>query len=323
MVLQYIVYFIVDYFVVLVPLLVGIAIFTLFERKVLGLIQRRRGPNVVGLFGILQPFADGIKLLLKETVIPIWSDRVVFIAAPIFTFSISLVSWSALPFGCGLSYVNIQNNVLLILGLSSLGIYGFVLSGWSSNSKYAFYGALRAAAQILSYEISMGLALIPVLLLANSVNIIKVIEAQYFCWNLLILLPSALLFLICSFAETNRTPFDLPEAEGELVAGYNVEYSSISFALFFLAEYSNIMLVATLFNIFYTGGWSSGICVTNFIFFSLKTCLLIYMFVWVRAILPRYRFDQLIQLGWQVLLPLSLGYFMLVSGNCIGVTKLC
>jgi NADH-quinone oxidoreductase subunit H len=302
-----------DFIIFVIPLLLVVALLSLAERKVMASIQRRRGPNVVGFFGILQPFADGLKLFLKEFVIPSNSDKVLFFLGPIFSFCISLGVWSVVPMSGFSNVYDIDLGVLFLFAVTSFGVYGVIISGWASNSRYAFLGSLRAASQMISYEVSLGLGVMPILILVSSFNFFDIIYSQQFCWNFFILFPSALIFLISAFAETNRTPFDLPEAEGELVAGFSVEYSSIFFALFFLAEFANILLMSYIFVIFFLGGWF------NFGFFSLflfyvKICCVLFLFIWVRAIVPRYRFDQLIQIGWKVFLPISMGYIIFIAG---------
>lgn len=296
---------------IILPLILSIAFFTLFERKVLAPMQRRRGPNIVGIYGSLQAIADGVKLMAKETIIPSSSNYIIFILSPIITFTLSLIGWSVIPLGENIVISDVPLGALVLLAISSSSVYGIIMSGWASNSKYAFLGALRSSAQMISYEVSMGFIIMPVLLLSNTANLTGIVLAQkniYFCFPLF---PSFFLFLICILAETNRTPFDSPEAESELVPGYNVEYSSITFALFSLAEYSSIILMCCLTVIFFMGGWLPILNITvlylvpGWIRFSSKVIFSMLFFIWVRATLPRYRFDQLMTLGWKVILPLS------------------
>lgn len=305
--------------VLIVPLLLGVAFLTLAERKVLGAIQLRRGPNVVGPFGILQPFADAIKLIRKETIIPYSANPILFILAPIITFSLSLAAWAVIPFDYGWVFADINVGVLYLFAISSLSVYGIIIAGWASNSKYAFLGALRSAAQMVSYEVSMGLIIITVLLCVGSLNLTKIVEAQKNIWFAIPLFPMFIIFFISALAETNRTPFDLPEAEAELVAGYNVEYSSMSFALFFLGEYANMILLSAMTTILFMGGWLPPLnilpftIIPGFIWFILKICFFLFIFIWVRGTLPRLRYDQLMRLGWKVFLPLSLLWVVLTA----------
>jgi NADH-quinone oxidoreductase subunit H len=299
----------------IILLLISVAYFTLAERKILGVIQRRRGPNVIGVFGLLQPLSDGLKLLLKETVIPSSANKIIFLAAPILTFFISLISWGVISFNKFSVLGDINLGVLYLLSVSSIGVYGIILSGWSSNSKYAFLGALRSTAQMVSYEISLGFIIITILICCNSFNITEIIYYQKDIYFGIPFLPLALIFFISGLAETNRHPFDLPEAESELVSGYNVEYSAMGFALFSLGEYSNMLLMSSLSIIFFWGGWISPLCYFNleFLTFSLKLCFFVFLYVLIRAILPRYRYDQLMFLGWKIFLPCSIGYLLLTS----------
>jgi NADH:ubiquinone oxidoreductase subunit H len=303
---------------IVLPLLLSVAFVTLIERKIIGSMQRRRGPNVVGIFGLLQPFADGLKLLLKETVLPSSANILIFLIAPLITFILSLIGWSIIPIANGISLADVNIGILYIFAVSSLGVYGVLMSGWSSNSKYAFLGALRSAAQMVSYEVSIGLIIIHVLLCVGSLNLNDIIIAQEIVWFCIPLFPLFILFFISILAETNRHPFDLPEAEAELVAGYNVEYSSMGFALFFIGEYANILLMSTLCVILFLGGWLAPSFLVIFsipqeIWFGFKLLFVIFSFIWVRAALPRYRYDQLMRLGWKVLLPISLGYVIFFS----------
>jgi len=305
---------------IVMPLLVLVAMLTWFERKVMAAMQLRMGPNVVGPFGLLQPFADGLKLFLKETVIPTGANKVVFVAAPMITFVLSLIAWAVIPFGEGLVVSDINVGIMYIFAISSLGVYGIVMAGWASNSRYAFLGALRSAAQMVSYEVSMGFIIITVLLCVGSLNMSEIVQAQEKVWYFIPLFPMFVIFFVSALAETNRHPFDLPEAEAELVAGYQVEYSSMTFALFFLGEYANMILMSALTAILFLGGWLPPFDIAPFnwvpgpIWFALKITLLLFVFVWVRATFPRYRYDQLMRLGWKVFLPLSLFWVVLTAG---------
>jgi NADH-quinone oxidoreductase subunit H len=338
---------------------VAVAYFTLAERKVMASIQRRRGPNVVGFWGLLQPIADGLKLVVKELIVPARSNSRIFILSPLFILVLSFVSWSVIPFGVTdivetLNYdvittnilkkdgiftpfkrdvsnflpwsnfaefstiANISYGILFILAISSLNVYGIILGGWSSNSKYAFLGALRSAAQMISYEVSLGLVILPVIMLSGSLNFVDIVIAQERTgWYFIPLLPCAIIFIISMIAETNRAPFDLPEAEAELVAGYNVEYSSFTFAMFFLGEYSNMLLMATLATILFFGGWYAPCAFFSFVptsvIFALKVLFFCFLFVLVRATLPRYRYDQLMDIGWKIFLPITFGYLIFVA----------
>ena len=311
---------------IIVPLLISVAYFTLAERKIMGSIQRRKGPNVIGWFGLLTPLADGLKLFSKETILPSNSDLIVFVIAPMTTFLLSLIGWAVIPFGEGIVGSDIQIGVLYLFGISSLGVYGIITSGWSSNSKYAFLGALRSAAQMVSYEVSIGFIIICVVLCVGSFNLTEIVIAQKNIWFCIPLFPVFIMFFISALAETNRHPFDLPEAEAELVSGYNVEYSAMGFALFFLGEYANMLLMSCLTTILFFGGWLPLFdifpfnIIPSFIWFGLKICFFVILFIWFRAILPRYRYDQLMTLGWKVFLPLSLSYLLLIS-SCLLYTS--
>ena len=305
---------------VVVPLLLAIAYLTYAERKVLAFSQLRKGPNVVGPFGLLQPFADGLKLLVKETIVPSEANRVVFIVAPLLTFTLSLVAWAVIPFDAGVVVSNINVGVLYIFAISSLGVYGIILAGWASNSRYAFLGALRSAAQMVSYEVAIGFVLVTVLLCAGSLNLSEIVEAQRHIWFAIPLLPMFVIFFISGLAETNRAPFDLVEGESEIVAGYFVEYSAMAFALFYLGEYGNMILMSAMTSVLFLGGWLAPFGITPFIWvpgpiwFAFKIALVLFCFLWVRATFPRFRYDQLMRLGWKVFLPFSLIWLVLTSG---------
>jgi NADH-quinone oxidoreductase subunit H len=304
-----------------IPLLLCVAYLTYAERRVIGLMQLRKGPNVVGPFGLLQPIADAVKLLFKETIIPNQADKILFTLAPMITLILSLIGWAVIPFDKKLVLANINVGVLYIMAISSLAVYGIIIAGWASNSKYAFLGAVRSSAQMISYEISIGLVIVTVLLTTGTLNLSEIIERQrlFPWWVDLMLLPMAIIFFISVLVETNRLPFDLSEAESELVAGYNVEYSSMGFALFFLGEYANMILASGMTTTFFLGGYLPpfGIKVLNFVpgfmWFVLKTGVLLFCFLWIRATLPRYRYDQLMRLGWKVFLPFTLFWVVLVS----------
>jgi NADH-quinone oxidoreductase subunit H len=291
-------------------------------------MQLRKGPNVVGPFGMFQPFADALKLMAKETILPAGADKVVFIIAPMLTFVLALVAWAVIPFDAGLVLADINVGILYLFAISSLGVYGVIMAGWASNSKYAFLGALRSAAQMVSYEVSMGLVIINVLICVGSLNLSDIIEAQRDMWFALPLLPMFIVFFISTLAETNRAPFDLPEGESELVAGYFVEYSSMSFALFFLGEYANMILMSAMTTVLFLGGWLPPFDFAPFtwipgpIWFVLKIMLCLFVFLWVRATTPRYRYDQLMRLGWKIFLPFSLIYVVLTAGFLMAFDKL-
>lgn len=312
---------IIKFLAIIVPVLVCVAFFTLLERKIMAYIQRRRGPNVVGIAGLLQPFADGLKLLIKEPIIPGNANRYLYTLAPILSLFLSFLGWAIMPFGYNLVFSNLNLGILYLFAVSSLGVYGVILAGWASNSKYAFFGALRSAAQMISYEVSIGIIIITVLMCAGSLNLTQVVLAQKTIWYIIPLFPLFFLFFISAVAETNRAPFDLPEAEAELVSGFNVEYSSVGFAFFFIGEYANIILMSGLTVILFFGGWLPFFNLTiipSYIWFSLKTILIVSLFVIVRAAYPRYRYDQLMRLGWKIFLPLSLGLLLFYTGILIG-----
>ncbi len=305
---------------IIVPLLLAMAYLTYFERKVIGAMHLRRGPNVVGPFGLLQPIADGLKLFLKETIIPAGANRGVFVFAPCLTFVLALVAWAVIPFGEGLVLADINVGILYLFAISSMAVYGILMAGWASNSRYAFLGALRSAAQMVSYEVSMGFMIIGVLLCVGSLNLGDIVRAQQKVWFVVPLFPLAVIFFVSTLAETNRHPFDLPEAEAELVAGYNVEYSAMPFALFFLGEYIFMILMSAMTTILFLGGWLPPADMAPFTWvpgpawFALKVTAVLFVFLWVRATFPRYRYDQLMRLGWKVFLPLSLAAVVIVAG---------
>jgi NADH-quinone oxidoreductase subunit H len=309
---------------VAVPLLVAIAYYTYFERKVLAYSQLRKGPNVVGPFGLWQPFADGLKLLLKETIIPSGANRLVFVAAPLITFTLALVAWAVIPFDVGVVVANINVGILYLFAISSLSVYGVIMAGWGSNSRYAFLGALRSAAQMVSYEVSIGFVLVTVLLCAGSLNLTDIVVSQRHVWYVIPLLPMAVVFFISGLAETNRAPFDLPEGESEIVAGFHVEYSAMAFGLFFLGEYGNMILMSAMTSILFLGGWLPPLGIEPFsgflgylwhgLWFAAKVVFIMFCFLWVRATFPRFRYDQLMRLGWKVFLPLSLFWLVLTAG---------
>jgi NADH-quinone oxidoreductase subunit H len=303
----------------LVPVLLAVAYLTLAERKVLAAMQLRRGPNVVGPFGLLQPFADAIKMLMKETIVPSGANRFLFILAPMLLFVLAMLAWAVIPVNDGWAIADINVGILYLFAISSLGVYGVIIAGWASNSKYAFLGALRSAAQMVSYEVSIGFVIVTVLLCVGSLNLSDVVRAQKTVWFFIPLFPMFIIFFISALAETNRAPFDLPEGESELVAGFFVEYSSMTFALFFLGEYANMILMSALTTILFLGGWLPPMAMEPFtwipgpIWFALKIALCLFVFIWVRATFPRYRYDQLMRLGWKVFLPFSLLWLVLTA----------
>ena len=305
---------------IVVPLLLGVAYLTYAERKVIGAMQLRKGPNVVGPFGLGQPLADGLKLFIKETILPAGANRTVFIMAPMLTFILSLIAWAVIPFDVGMVLADINVGVLYLFAISSLGVYGVIMAGWASNSKYAFLGALRSAAQMVSYEVSIGFVMVTVLLCVGSLNLTKVVEAQQNLWFFIPLFPMFVIFFISILAETNRHPFDLPEGESEIVAGFFVEYSAMSFALFFLGEYANMILMSAMTAILFLGGWLPPLDIAPFnwipgpLWLIAKICLVLFFFLWVRATFPRYRYDQLMRLGWKVFLPFSLFWVIATAG---------
>jgi len=310
---------------IVVPVLIAVAYFTLAERKIMASIQIRRGPNVVGAWGLLQPLADGLKLVLKETIIPSSANTFLFIIAPVLTFMLSLMSWAVMPIGEGMVLADVNLGILYLFAIAGLSVYGVIIAGWASNSKYAFMGAIRSAAQMISYEVSIGFILISVLLCAGSLNMTEIVHAQEAStWYIFPLMPMFVLFFISALAETNRPPFDLPEAEAELVAGYMTEYSAMGFALFFLGEYSSMILQSCFTVLLFLGGWLPLFDIAPFtyipgpIWFGLKTTVFVVLFIAVRAAYPRYRYDQLMRLGWKVFLPFSLGWVLFVAGILMG-----
>lgn len=329
--------FIIHSLLTLIPLLIVVAFFTLAERKAMASIQRRKGPNVVGIWGFLQPFADGLKLVIKEIILPTKANKFLFVFGPFLTLFLSFIGWLAVPFDIYSRIFDLNNSLLYVLVISSLGVYGILLSGWSSNSKYALMGALRSVSQMISYEVSISLIILPIILFGNSLNLNTIIYTQKeTIWFIFPLFPISIIFFISILAETNRAPFDLPEAEAELVAGYNVEYSAILFAAFFLGEYANILLMSSLFVIFFLGGghffltkWfvfnniNILLSVSIWIFiFAIKTILITFLFIFVRANLPRFRFDQLMFIGWKIFLPITLSFIFFFSGFLFSVEGL-
>jgi len=319
-------FLVVKILVIIVPLLIAVAYFTLAERKLLGAIQRRRGPNVVGVFGLLQPLADGLKLFVKEAIIPSNADKFLFIIGPVITFSVSLLSWAVIPIGQYGLLAEIDLAVLYLFAVSSLGVYGIIISGWSSNSKYAFLGALRSTAQMVSYEVSIGFVIVVIVICSGSFNLQAIINTQINAWNCVTFFPLFLIFFVSALAETNRHPFDLPEAEAELVSGYNVEYAGMGFALFSLGEYTSMLQMSALNSILFFGGWLAPIGFLSFVpnsfWFGLKIGFFVILFVVMRAALPRYRYDQLMNLGWKSFLPLSLAYLLFTFCTLIAFNML-
>ena len=304
---------------IVMPLLIVVAYLVWAERKVMAAAQLRLGPNVVGPFGLLQSFADLMKMVLKETIVPSGANKVVFLIAPMLTFVLALIAWAVIPFSAGVVLADINVGILFLFAVSSMGVYGIIMAGWASNSRYAFLGALRSAAQMVSYEVSMGFVIVTVLIVVGSLNLSDIVEAQRGLWFAVPLFPMFVIFFISTLAETNRHPFDLPEAETELVAGYQVEYSAMAFGLFFVGEYANMVLMSALTTILFLGGWLPPFDVAPFtwipdmMWFFLKIGFLLFVFIWVRATLPRYRYDQLMRLGWKVFLPASLIWVALTA----------
>lgn len=314
---------VIAFIALIIPLLLAVAYFTLFERQILAALQRRQGPNIVGFFGLLQPIADGLKLLLKESIMPKSANLLIFTLSPILSFGLAMAGWIVIPISEGAVLSDFRLGLLYTFAISSLGVHTIIMAGWSSNSKYAFLGGLRSAAQMISYEVSLSVTLLGVLLVTGTLNFSNIVETQKNIWLWIPLLPLFMLFFICALAETNRHPFDLPEAEAELVSGYNVEYSAMGFALFFLAEYSNIILMSAVTALLFLGGWQVPFdfipfsWVPSSIYFSLKTVFFIVLFVIVRGTLPRYRYDQLMRLGWKVFLPLALALVVVYASILI------
>ena len=322
------IWIVIQILIVLVPLLIAVAYLTYAERKVIAAMQLRQGPMVVGPMGLLQPIADGLKMFVKETVIPTGANKVVFIMAPMVTFILATIGWAVIPFDVGLVIADINVGVLYLFAISSLGVYGIIMAGWASNSRYAFLGALRSAAQMVSYEISIGLIIINVLITAGTLNLTQIVLAQQNLWYFIPHFPMFAIFIVSILAETNRHPFDLPEAEAELVAGYNVEYSAMTFALFFIGEYANMILMSAICAILFLGGWLPPFNVAPFtwipgpLWLIAKICFVLFIFIWARATLPRYRYDQLMRLGWKVFLPVSLLWVVVTSGFLVATGRL-
>jgi NADH-quinone oxidoreductase subunit H len=304
--------------VIVIPLLISVAYFTIAERKIMGSIQRRRGPNVIGFLGLLQPLADGLKLFAKETILPSNSSIIIFLIAPILTFILSLIGWSVIPFSQSLVLADLNVGILYLFATSSLSVYGIVMAGWASNSKYPFLGALRSAAQMISYEVSIGFIIVNVCVCVGSFNLSSIVLAQQSVWFIIPLFPMFVMFSVSMLAETNRHPFDLPEAEAELVSGYNIEYSAMTFALFFLGEYANMLLMSSFASILFLGGWLPLLDIfplnvlPGSFWFSIKIAIGVIFFILTRAALPRYRYDQLMHIGWKCFLPL----FRILTINC-------
>ena len=304
----------------ILPILTAVALIVWLDRRVWAFVQKRRGPNVVGPFGLFQSLADALKYIFKEIIIPATSNKIIFILAPIVTMTLALIAWAVIPFGENLVLADINVGILYIFAVSSLGVYGIIMGGWASNSKYPFFGSIRSAAQMVSYEVSIGVIIINVLLCVGSLNLTDIVLAQQNLWFIVPLFPMFVIFFISALAETNRPPFDLPEAEAELVAGYQTEYSGMMYAMFWLGEYANILLMCAIGSILFLGGWLSPIDIYPLnafpgpIWLTLKIILLFVLFALVKAIVPRYRYDQLMKLGWKIFLPFSLFYVVLTSG---------
>ncbi len=307
---------------IVAPLMIAVAYLTLAERKVIGAMQVRIGPNRVGPFGLLQPIADGLKLMFKEIIIPSGSNKILFVLAPVLTIAPALAAWAVIPFSPELVLANVDAGLLYIMAITSMGVYGVIVAGWASNSKYAFLGSLRSAAQIVSYEIAMGFALVGVLMASQSLNLVDIVNGQQggiFSWYWLPLFPLFIVYLISGVAETNRAPFDVAEGESEIVAGFHVEYSGMAFAVFFLAEYANMILIATLTAIMFLGGWqplfefAPFTWIPGFVWFMFKIAFVLFLFLWFRATFPRYRYDQIMRLGWKVFIPITLVWILVVG----------
>jgi NADH-quinone oxidoreductase subunit H len=304
---------------IIAPLMIGVAYLTLFERKVIGFMQVRIGPNRVGYYGLLQPIADGVKLLFKEIILPTAANKFLFLLAPVLVFAPALAAWAVIPFDLNLVLADIDAGLLYILAMTSIGVYGVIIAGWASNSKYAFLGSLRSAAQIVSYEIAMGFALVGVLMCANSLNLGQIVQGQaggFWHWYFIPLFPLFIVYFISAVAETNRAPFDVAEGESEIVAGFHVEYSGMAFAVFFLAEYANMILVATLAATMFLGGWLSplpSLLPDSFLWLALKITVMLFFVIWLRATFPRYRYDQIMRLGWKVFIPVTLVWIVVVG----------
>jgi NADH-quinone oxidoreductase subunit H len=313
---------------VLIPVLISVALVVWVDRRIWGAVQKRRGPNVVGPFGILQTVADALKYIFKEIIIPASSNKVIFVLAPVVTMTLALVAWAVIPFDNDLVLANINVGILYLFAVSSLGVYGIIMGGWASNSKYPFLGAIRSAAQMVSYEVSIGIIIINVLLCVGSLNLIDIVNAQNKLWFVIPLFPMFVVFFISALAETNRPPFDLPEAEAELVSGYQTEYSGMMYAMFWLGEYANILLMCAMGAILFLGGWLPPLDIFPFnavpgpIWMILKILFLFFLFALVKAIVPRYRYDQLMRLGWKILLPFSLFYVVLTASYLFYFDKL-
>lgn len=313
---------------IIIPLLIAVAYLTIAERKIMGSIQRRRGPNVVGFIGLLQPLADGLKLFVKETTLPTSADKTLFVLAPALAFILSLIGWSTIPFSMGVVLCDLNLGMLYLLAISSLNVYSLLFAGWSSNSKYAYLGAIRSTAQMISYELSIGFIVLNVAVCSGSFNLSSIVIAQTKVWYCLPLLPMFIIFCVSMLAETNRHPFDLAEAEAELVSGYNVEYSAMTFALFFLGEYGNMLLMSAMATILFLGGWLPLFdifplnIIPGYVWFSFKILIFCVFFIVTRATLPRYRYDQLMSLGWKCFLPLTISYLIFTTGLLISFNGL-
>ena len=308
------------------PLMIAVAYLTYAERKVIGYMQVRIGPNRVGFKGLLQPIADGLKLMMKEIIIPSGSNKFLFVLAPVLTIAPALAAWAVIPFTPELVLANVDAGLLYIMAITSMGVYGVIIAGWASNSKYAFLGSLRSAAQIVSYEIAMGFALVGVLMASQSLNLIDIVKGQaggMFSWYWLPLFPMFIVYLIAGVAETNRAPFDVAEGESEIVAGFHVEYSGMAFAVFFLAEYANMILIATLVALMFLGGWNPLFDIVpftwipSFVWFMLKVGFVLFLFLWFRATFPRYRYDQIMRLGWKVFIPITIVWLLVVGAAVV------